>query len=200
MEELEEEGGYIILNPSVQFFPLLNQAPPIPSSPLPIHLKKRFAMYLYFSMDLTIVSKQVSPVPMTQYPPALYPPTQYPPTQYPTTQYPPTQNPTTQYPPTQYPTTQQYPSTQYPTTQEYPTASGADAQAHVQAPQKVKSKKRNWDWCYLCRECSGCCSYWLRRMEEVPGWIIIISIGEKFGRHWGGLSGGWVVAEVNGWF
>lgn len=38
---------------------------------------------------------------------------------------------------------QYHPPTQYSTTQQYPTASGADAQAHhVQAPQKVKSKKR----------------------------------------------------------
>lgn len=114
-------GGVYDTQPVRSIFLLLNSPqPPFPSKSLCL-------VPFFFSMDLTIVSRQVSPMPMAQYP-------------------------ATQYPPTQYPSTQ------------YPTASGGDAQAQVQAPQKETGKKRGWFFecfdCFhvpCCSCCYGCC-------------------------------------------
>lgn len=145
-------GGVYNTQPVRSISPLLNS--------LSLHPPQKPVCYLpfFFSMNLTVVSKQVSPLPMTQYPIIQYPTTQNPTTQFPTIQYPTTQYPTIQYPTTQYPTTQ-VPTPQYATTQ-YPTASGGDAQAHVQAPPKVKGKKREClsecsEWCHI--PCFSCC-------------------------------------------
>ncbi len=77
MEELEEEEGYIILNPSVQFFPLLNQAPPLFSPP---HSPQKTFCYVTLLLDgsnnrvETGISSAHDTIPPGAIPPGAIPP------------------------------------------------------------------------------------------------------------------------------